>query len=83
MPPDPSNDTHWQTLVHGSPVHMTLCGDLQRVDLPAFLALLRTVQELWPPHTQLHLVISDPGGTLTSEAVTAAVGPQVTVVIMR
>jgi hypothetical protein len=79
MSDDPATDTRWQILVHGSPVHVTLCGELQRVDLPTFLVLLRALQRLWPDGAPLHLVISDPDGTLTPEAVTPAVGPQVTV----
>jgi hypothetical protein len=82
MHPDPASDTRWQTLVQGPPVHVAICGDLQRVDLPAFLALLRALEQLWPPQAQLHLVISDPNGTLTPEAVLPAVGPHVTVAIV-
>jgi hypothetical protein len=82
MAPDPAADTRWQSLVHGSPVHVALCGDLQRADLPAFLVMLREVQRLWPDGAPLHLVIRDPDGTLTPEAVTPAVGPQVSVAIV-
>jgi hypothetical protein len=81
-PPAPSADTRWQTLVHGLPVHVTLCGDLPRLDLPAFLVLLRSARELWPEQAHLHLVISDPDGTLTLEALAAAVGPHVTVALV-
>jgi hypothetical protein len=82
MVPDPAADIRWQTLVHGAPVHVTLGGALQRVDLPAFLVLLRALQRLWPDGAPLHLVIRDPDGILTPEAVIPAVGPQVRVAIV-
>jgi hypothetical protein len=78
MPIAPWPDTRWQILPHWLPVHVTLYGDVQRVDVPPYLVLMPT-----PPQAQRSRVIRDPGGTLTPEAVLPAVGPHVTVVIVR
>jgi hypothetical protein len=74
--PFTAHDARWQTLVHGSPVHVSLSCTLPRTELPLLLALLQDwsqglVLADAPPLVTLH----DPDQTIALGTLQTALGP--------
>jgi hypothetical protein len=82
--PCSADDPRWQTLVHGSPVHVSLCCGIPRTELPLLLALVRSWSEglVLSDADHLHLVLHDPDAAIALETVVTAVGPAVGVVVL-